>query len=161
MPIIPTFGAALSVLKTQLTVLQSDTDLRIDARQEAPFVDIVTLSSQPTPQERVGRAAFLLSGTEEKAPEWGFYARRATIICSCRASAFAGGLESEAEGATRAPLPEIMADKLEAFIESAYPAIRDAGLLNPTARRTGQGIADTDVHFTDVQITFIFLTQDG
>ena len=159
MPLLSTFAAALGVLKTQLAPLSSDVSLRLDDTFPAPYVDVVLLSDSPNSYERVGRAAILLSGTDESAPDWGFYARRATVLASCMASEFAGGLEQT----DRAPLQELIANALQSKIENGYTSTRDAGILNSRARRARQGVSETSdspgVHFVDVEITFVYLTQ--
>lgn len=159
MPTIPTFAAALNVLKTQLAPLSSDTALRIDDALPAPFVDVVRLSEEPTSSDRNIRAAVVLSGSDERAPEWGFTARRATVLATCAASEFAGALETP----TRAPIHETLSNALQGLIESNYVALRDAGLLANSARRIREGVTgladDAPIHFVDVEITFVFLTQ--
>lgn len=159
MPLITTFAAALTILKTQLAPLVSDVRLRLDDAFPAPYIDVALLSDSPTPYERVGRAAIMLSGTDERAEDWGIYARRATVLASCMASEFAGGLEQPG----RAPLQETMATLLQSLIDTSYPTIRDAGLLNNRARRAREGVSSGPdspaIHFVDVEITFVYLTQ--
>ncbi len=155
-----TFGDALGAFQGFIAnALPVDTDLQIDLLQPSPFIDIVRLSADATESERAGRAYVLLSGTSERAADWGLTAQRATFDVACRASENAGGLPS----ATRpVPLQETLARKIELLCESKYSDVRDLGLLNIRCSREKEGFQDGEnglIHFVDLKIKTVFLAE--